>query len=102
MPIVPEEPMSIGELGRMIKSLDRKVEDGFAVVNRRLDSRVPREVYNSERQAMLDRISAVESTMEADEAKVTATRRWIAGLLVAVVIALLPYAGVPTGVETGS
>lgn len=83
-----------GELQRVIIAMREEMRTGFATVNRRLDARVRTELYNTERDALTARVAVVERTMDSDEAKVTATRRWMVGLFVAVMIALLPYTGV--------
>lgn len=97
-----EEEITNGELRRTMLAMREEMREGFATVNRRLDNRVSKELYTTERDALVARVAGVERTMEQDENKVTATRRWMIGLFVAVMIALLPYTGaVPVGTNQG-
>lgn len=86
-----EPSMSNGELGRLIQSLREDMREDLGQLNLRLDKVVPVELYTSERDRMIERVTALETLREKDVEKMTATRRWMAGVVITVVIAVLPY-----------
>ncbi|MCX4504339.1 hypothetical protein [Streptomyces anulatus] len=85
-----DEP-SNGELGRLIQSLRDDVREDLGNLNGRLDAVVPRDVYTIEKEQIASRVTALETQREKDTDRVTATRRWMIGVVITVVIALLPY-----------
>lgn len=85
-----DEP-SNGELGRLIQSLREDWREDMGQLNQRLDKVVPVEVYNIERNQLAARVTALETQREKDAEKMTATRRWMIGVVITVALALLPY-----------
>jgi len=86
-----DEPTN-GELGRLIEGVRRDMREGQSAIQTTLMQLVPRELYERDRADITGRIAGVESAREADAVKARGTRMWLAGLAVAVVIALFPYA----------
>lgn len=89
---MPESDVTLGELSRRMVSMEGRMSDGFAAVNRRLDSLqfVNQETYRVEISAMSRRLD------ELEDAKKWTARTFVAaflfpvlvGILVAVVLAL--------------
>ena len=82
---------SNGELGRLIQSLRDDMREDLGQLNQRLDKVVPVELYTSERDRLIERVTALEGQRERDVDRVTATRRWVIGTAVTVAVSLLPY-----------
>ncbi|WP_455360031.1 hypothetical protein [Streptomyces sp. SYSU K21746] len=92
-----EEP-SNGELGRLIQSLREDWREDLEQLNRRLDKVVPVDVYTIEKNQLGERVTALETQREKDAERIIATRRWMIGVVITVVVALLPYlAAIVTG-----
>lgn len=87
-----DEPTN-GELGRLIQSLRDDVREDLGHLNQRLDKVVPLDVYSIEKNTLTARITALEAAREKDADRLTATRRWVIGTVITVVVALLPYLG---------
>ncbi len=85
-----DEPTN-GELGRLIESLRTDMREDMGQLNQRLDKVVPMDVYTIEKTQLGDRVTALETAREKDAERVTATRRWMIGTVVTVLVALLPY-----------
>lgn len=104
---MPDEP-SLGELGRLIRSLRDDVRDDMAQINIRLDRLVSSEVYAVEKAALLKDLSDLERTVQQLSAKqdrdirgvqdqriqdadrITQTRRWLAGAVISLLGILIP------------
>ncbi|MEU4169425.1 hypothetical protein AB0F46_21440 [Streptomyces sp. NPDC026665] len=82
-----------GELGRLIEALRSEIREDLGELNTRLNEVVPREPYTIEKQQMVKRLDDLEAARKEDAARVTATRRWMIGVVITVVAALLPYLG---------
>lgn len=98
-----DEPTN-GELGRLIQllredwredmgSLRSEMREDLVALNSRLDKVVPMDVYTIEKTALTERVTALEGQREKDADRLTATRRWMIGTAITVVVALLPYLG---------
>lgn len=85
-----DEP-SNGELGRLIQSLRDDMREDMGALNGRLDAVVPRDVYTIEKAQLDSRVTALEAHREKDADRLIATRRWMIGVVITVVVALLPY-----------
>lgn len=83
----------------MIRSLREEMREGFATVNRRLDTRVSRELYETEKRGMIERVSGIESGLAAEKQHLTNTRRFMIGMIVTIAIALLPLFGISASTE---
>jgi hypothetical protein len=60
MGIHDDEAPRLSEIGRVLLSLDRKLDDFRAEVRAQLNDKVSREVYIAERDAWRDRVIALE------------------------------------------
>ncbi|MFD9225360.1 hypothetical protein ACFWDI_36370 [Streptomyces sp. NPDC060064] len=85
-----DEP-SNGELGRLIQALRDDWREDMGQLNQRLDKVVPMNVYTVERNQLMDRVVALETHREKDAERLVATRRWMLGVVITVVVAVLPY-----------
>lgn len=86
-----EPSMSNGELGRLIQALREDMREDMGQLNQRLDKVVPVDVYTIEKTTITERVTALETHREKDAEKMTATRRWMVGVVITVALALLPY-----------
>lgn len=87
-----DEPTN-GELGRLIQSLRDDMREDLGHLNQRLDKVVPMDVYTIEKTQTHERLASLEKARETDADKLTATRRWMVGTVITVMVALLPYLG---------
>ncbi|MGW3628189.1 hypothetical protein [Streptomyces sp. NPDC000880] len=85
-----DEP-SNGELGRLIQSLREDWREDMGQLNQRLDKVVPMDVYTIEKATITERVTALETYREKDAERIVTTRRWMLGVVITVVIAVLPY-----------
>lgn len=85
---VSDEP-SNGELGRLIQSMRVDMRDDLSQLNARLDRVVPMDVYTIEKNALNDRIGALEQQREKDTEKLIATRRWLIGAVIVPLVGVL-------------
>ncbi|MFD9225370.1 hypothetical protein ACFWDI_36420 [Streptomyces sp. NPDC060064] len=83
--------MSNGELGRLIQSLREDMREDMGQLNARLDKVVPVDVYTIEKTTITERVTALETHREKDAERLVATRRWMLGVVITVVVAVLPY-----------
>lgn len=86
-----EPSMSNGELGRLIQALREDMREDMGQLNRRLDRVVTQDVYTIEKTTITDRVTALETQREKDAERIVATRRWMVGVVITVVVAVLPY-----------
>lgn len=95
-----EPSMSNGELGRLIQSLREDMREDLGQLNSRLDKVVQVDVYTIEKTTISERVTALETQREKDAERILATRRWMVGVVITVVVALLPYlAAIVTGAK---
>jgi hypothetical protein len=99
---VPDDPVTLGELGR-------RIDAGFASVNARLDTKVSAEVLalqqaaqDERHKALAEQVAmlrkdiekhdeAMEAREEADEKRIRDYRRWLVGaIVIPVMVVLLP------------
>lgn len=85
-----DEP-SNGELGRLIQALRDDVREDLGALNTRLDTFVSQDVYTIEKTQLGSRVTTLETKREQDADRLVATRRWMIGVVITVVVALLPY-----------
>lgn len=102
-----DEP-TLGELGRLIRSLRDDVREDMGLINTRLDRLVSIDVYAVEKAALLKDISDLEKTVQQltakqerditavhdqrvqDTERITQTRRWLAGAVISLLGILVP------------
>ena len=87
-----DEP-TLGEGVRRLEDRLADVRDDFAQLGRRLDEKVDQRIYDLRHEALSARVTTLEVQREKDVDRVTATRRWMIGVVITVVVALLPYLG---------
>lgn len=85
-----DEP-SNGELGRLIQALRDDWREDMGNLNGRLDTFVSQDVYTIEKTQLATRVTTLETKREQDADKLVGTRRWMIGVVITVVVALLPY-----------
>jgi hypothetical protein len=84
----------LSEIGRVLLSLDRKLDDFRAEVRAQLNDKLSREIYLAEKQALLDKIAGLNEKVVALEAGARATNNRIYGGISAVIVgAILAYIG---------
>jgi hypothetical protein len=114
---VNDEPVTLGELGRLIQALRGDVRDDMAQINQRLDRLVSIDVYTVEKAAMSKDIADLSKVVEQlavkqqqdiqalqqqrdkdqeqrqkDADKVTQTRRYmVASVIIPILGLVLPY-----------
>jgi hypothetical protein len=89
---VADEP-TLGEGVRRLEDRLADVRDDIAQLGRRLDEKVDQRIYDLRHEALSARVTTLEVQREKDVDKLTATRRWMIGVVITVVVALLPYLG---------
>lgn len=85
---MPDEP-TLGELGRRLDDRIGDVRDDIAGLGRRIDSKVARDVYQIERDALAARVTALEALRIRDADRLAATRRWLIGVVIVPLVAVL-------------
>ena len=104
-----DEPVTLGELGRLIQALRGDVRDDMAQINARLDRLVSIDVYTAEKTAMSKDIADLTKALEQlaakqqqdvaaiqdqrvqDANRVTQTRRWmVASVIIPMLGLVLP------------
>lgn len=87
-----DEP-TLGEGVRRLEDRLADVRDDIAQLGRRLDEKVDQRIYDLRHDALSSRVRTLEVQREKDAERLTATRRWMIGTVITVVVALLPYLG---------
>ena len=64
-----EDAPRLSEIGRLIYSLDRKMDDFRSEVRQALNDKVSKETYEAQRGAMADRISTLELSLRNANAR---------------------------------
>lgn len=104
-----DEPVTLGELGRLIQALRGDVRDDMAQINTRLDRLVSIDVYQAEKAAtakdiadlgkVVDQLAAkqerdvraIQDQRTQDATRVTQTRRWlVASVIIPILGIVLP------------
>lgn len=82
---MPESDITVGELGRSMNQMERRLDQRFEEINRRLDNLqfVPREVYETQSRQMKEQID------ELLEAKRWTVRTFVAAFLFPVAVAII-------------
>lgn len=94
---MPDDPVTIGELGRRIESmsgdLGRRMDHGLGELKedihelgRRLDNKVSTDVFELKHQATVDRVTALEEARNEEKKQRASDRRWV---IAAIVIPLI-------------
>ncbi|WP_031516760.1 hypothetical protein [Streptomyces sp. NRRL F-5123] len=83
------DDLTLGELGRRLDDRIADVRDDIAAIGRRVDGRVAQDVYQVQHEAVLARLTALETLRTQDAARVAGTRRWLIGAVVVPLVAVL-------------
>ena len=87
---MPDEP-TLGEVARRFEDRLADIRDDIRQMEGRIDSKVSHEVYQLRHDALLARVTTLETLREKDAEKLVATRRWLIGaVIVPLVSVLLP------------
>ena len=84
-----DEPISLGELSRNLRSLERRISEQFGQINLRLDNLhfVPRDLYEIQVKQINDRVEELEESRRWQVR--TTVAAFLYPLLVGIIIALV-------------
>jgi hypothetical protein len=85
---VPDEP-TLGELQRRMEQRFADLKEDIGEFNIRLDRKVDMEIYNLRHEALMARVTTLETLREKDTEKLVATRRWLVGAVIVPLIGVL-------------
>lgn len=85
---MPDEP-TLGELQRRLEQGFLDLKEDVREFNVRLDRKVDMEIYNLRHEALLARVTTLETLREKDAEKIVATRRWLIGAVIVPLIGVL-------------
>lgn len=83
-----DEP-TLGELGRRLDDRITDLRDDIAQLGRRIDDKVDTRVYQIQYDAVLARLTALETLRTQDAARVAGTRRWLIGAVIVPIVGVL-------------
>ncbi|MFE4018799.1 hypothetical protein ACFXPZ_15480 [Streptomyces sp. NPDC059101] len=83
-----DEP-TLGEVVRRFEDRLADVRDGIQQLGRRIDSKASQDVYDLGHEALVARITALETLLEKGAEKLVATRRWLIGAVVVPLVGIL-------------
>lgn len=83
-----DEP-TIGEIVRRFDDRITDVRDDIRQLAQSMDSKVSREVYVLQHDALVARVTALEALREKDTEKIVATRRWLIGAVIVPLVGVL-------------
>jgi hypothetical protein len=92
------DEVTIGELRRLLEAHQRDIREDFASLHTRMNEYVLREVYESDRRGLLERMARIDAEVltlrEANRKTMwTAITSFLAPLIVAVVLAVVLRGG---------
>ena len=85
---MPDEP-TLGELQRRMEQRFTDLKEDLVEFNSRLDRKVDMEIYNFRHEALMARVSTLETLREKDTEKIITTRRWLIGAVIVPLIGVL-------------
>lgn len=85
---MPDEP-TLGELGRRLDDRITDVRDDIKALGRRIDGKVAQDVYQVQHEAVVARLTALETLRTQDAARAANTRRWLIGAVIVPLVAVL-------------
>ncbi len=85
---MPDEP-TLGELQRRMEQRFTDLKEDIGEFNVRLDRKVDMEIYNLRHEALMARVTTLETLREKDTEKLVATRRWLVGAVIVPLIGVL-------------
>lgn len=85
---MPDEP-TLGEVQRRMEQRFTDLKEDLVDFRGRLDRKVDMEIYNLRHEALLARVSTLETLREKDAERIVATRRWLIGAVIVPLIGVL-------------
>ncbi len=85
---MPDEP-TIGEIVRRFDDRITDVRDDIKQLASLMESKVSREVYVLQHDALSARVTALEALREKDAEKIVTTRRWLVGAVIVPLVGVL-------------
>lgn len=85
---MPDEP-TLGELQRRMEQRFTDLKEDLVEFNARLDRKVDMEIYNFRHEALMSRVTTLETLREKDAEKLVATRRWLVGAVIVPLVGVL-------------
>jgi phage tail tape-measure protein len=85
---VADEP-TLGEVQRRMEQGFIDLKDDMRELGGRLDSKVDQKVYDLRHEALMARVTTLETLREKDAEKIVATRRWLVGAVIVPLIGIL-------------
>lgn len=83
-----DEP-TVGEIVRRFDDRLTDVRDDIKQLGYLMESKVSREVYVLQHEALTTRVAALEQLREKDTEKIVATRRWLIGAVIVPLVGVL-------------
>lgn len=83
-----DEP-TLGEVQRRMEQGFLDLKEDVRDFNVRLDRKVDMEIYNLRHEALLARVTTLETLREKDAEKLVATRRWLVGAVIVPLVGVL-------------
>lgn len=85
---MPDEP-TLGELQRRMEQRFMDLKEDLVEFNGRLDRKVDMQIYNLRHEALMARVTTLETLREKDAERIVATRRWLIGAVIVPLIGVL-------------
>ncbi len=85
---MPDEP-TLGEGVRRLEDRLADVRDDIAQLAAVLEKKVDEKYYGLRHDALMTRVSTLETLREKDTEKLTATRRWLIGAVIVPLVGIL-------------
>lgn len=85
---MPDEP-TLGELQRRMEQRFLDLKEDIGDFNVRLDRKIDMEIYNLRHEALLARVTTLETLREKDAQRIIDTRRWLIGAVIVPLVGVL-------------
>lgn len=85
---MPDEP-TLGEVVRRFEDRFTDLRDDIQQIGRRLDGKVSQDLYDLRHEALSARVKTLETMREKDADRLAATRRWLIGVVIVPLVAVL-------------
>lgn len=83
-----DEP-TLGEVVRRFEDRFTDLRDDIQQLGRRIDGKVSQDLYDLRHEALSARVKALETMREKDADRLAATRRWLIGVVIVPLVAVL-------------
>lgn len=85
---MPDEP-GLGEIARRLEDMRLDLKDDMRDLAKRLDGKVSMDVYQLRHEALMARVTALETLREKDADRIVATRRWLIGAVIVPLVGIM-------------